>query len=95
MQTIIKSVHFTASKKLTKFAENKVEKFERLNNRIVRAYVTLSQEPDSRPDDKSCEIVLSIPGEDPYVKKTAPSFEEAISLASQAMEKVLRRLKPR
>jgi len=95
MQTIVKSVHFNVSDELHDFTIDKVEKLEKLNNRIVRAHVTLSLEPDSKPENKSCEIILSIPGEDPYLKKTAGSFEESVLQAVEALEKVLRRMKPR
>ena len=95
MQVIIKSTHFKASDHLEKFTRKKVERLENLNGQIIRAHVTLSLEADSDPENKSCEILLSIPGEDPYLKKSASSFEEAVALATDAMEKVLRRKKPR
>lgn len=95
MQTLIKSVHFTAGPELELFATNKMEGLSKLNARIVRAHVTLSLEQGSNPDNKSCEILLSVPGEDPFLKKSATTFEDAITLATVAMEKVLRRMKVR
>ena len=95
MQTIVKSVHFKAGDQLEAFAIEKLERLEKLSDRIIRANVTLSLEPDSESSNKSCEILLSIPGTDPYLKKKAPTFEEAITDAVDALEKVLRRMKPR
>lgn len=95
MQVLIKSTHFKASDQLQEFTRNKMERLENFNNRIVRVHVTLSLESGNDLENKSCEILLSIPGEDPFLKKTAASFEEAVSQASDAMEKVLRRKKPR
>jgi len=95
MQILIKSVHFKAGSDLEQFAIDKIDKLSALNSRIVRAHVTLSLEPGGNPENKSCEILLSLPGEDPFLKKTAGSFEEAISQAVVALEKVLRRMKPR
>lgn len=95
MQVLIKSTHFKASNQLEEFTRKKMERLANFNSRIVRIHVTLSLESGNDPENKSCEIVLSIPGEDPYLKKTAASFEEAASLASDAMEKILRRKKPR
>lgn len=95
MQTLIKSVHFAAGPELELFATKKMEGLSKLNDRIVRAHVTLSLEQGSNPDNKSCELLLSVPGEDPFLKKSAPTFEEAIALAASAMEKVLRRMKVR
>ncbi len=95
MQIIIKSTHFKASEHLEKFTRKKIERLENLNDRIVRAHVTLSLESESDPENKSCEILLSIPGEDPYLKKSAATFEEAVAMATEAMEKVLRRKKER
>jgi len=95
MQILIKSVHFTARPELEQFTQEKIDGLNKLNGKIVRAHVTLSVEPGSSPDNKSCEILLSIPGEDPYLKKTAATFEEAVAMATTAMEKILRRKKPR
>ncbi|HCR55130.1 MAG TPA: RNA polymerase subunit sigma-54 [Cytophagales bacterium] len=95
MQILIKSVHFTARPELEQFTQEKIDGLSKLNGKIVRAHVTLSVEPGSSPDNKSCEILLSIPGEDPYLKKTAATFEEAVAMATTAMEKILRRKKPR
>lgn len=95
MQTLIKSVKFKASSRLEEFTRERVERLGKLNSKIIRVHVTLSLEPDSNPENKSCELLLSIPGEDPFLKKTAGSFEEAVTQAVEAMEKVLRRMKPR
>ncbi len=95
MQTLIKSVHFTARPELEEYTRDKIEGLGKLNNKIIRVHVTLSVEPGSNPENKSCEILLSIPGDDPFLKKTAATFEEAVSMATNAMEQVLRRKKPR
>ncbi|HNP95316.1 MAG TPA: ribosome-associated translation inhibitor RaiA [Cyclobacteriaceae bacterium] len=95
MQIIIKSVHFTAGTDLESYATEKMERLTKFNDQIIRAHVTLSLEPGSSPEKRSCEVLLSIPGEDPYLKKTAATFEEAINQAADALEKVLRRMKPR
>ena len=95
MQTLIKSVHFTARPELEEYTRDKIDGLSKLNSKIIRAHVTLSVEPGSSPENKSCELLLSLPGEDPFLKKTAATFEEAVSLAANAMEKVFRRKKPR
>ena len=95
MQILIKSIHFKASATLEKFVTKRVEQLEQLNNRIVRVHVTLSLESDNAHENKVCELLVSIPGEDPYVKKVSASFEEATTMATSAMEKILRRMKPR
>lgn len=95
MQTLIKSVKFKASDDLEDFVRERVDRLTKLNGKIIRVHVTLSLEPDTKPENKTCEILLSIPGEDPYLKKTAASFEEATTQAVDALEKVLRRMKPR
>lgn len=95
MQVIVKSVHFKAGADLEQYAIEKIERLTKLNDRIIRAHVTLSLDSGSAPDRRSCEVLLSIPGEDPFLKKTASSFEEAINQATDALEKILRRMKPR
>ena len=95
MQILIKSTHFKASEHLEKFTRKKIERLENLSDRIIRVHVTLSLESDNAQENKVCELLVSIPGDDPYLKKSAASFEEAVADATDAMEKVLRRKKPR
>ncbi|GAB1445084.1 MAG: ribosome-associated translation inhibitor RaiA [Cyclobacteriaceae bacterium] len=95
MQVLIKSVRINLQPELEEFIHDKVERLEKLNDRIVRAHVTLSVEQGSSPQNKTCEILLSIPGEDPFLKKTGASFEEAVSEAVTALETLLRRKKVR
>lgn len=95
MQILIRSVRINLRPVLEEFIRDRVARFEKLNDRIVRAHVTLTVEQGSSPKNKSCEILLSIPGEDPFLKKTGASFEEAVSEATTAMERVLRKKKVR
>ncbi len=95
MQILIKSVRINLQPELEEFIRDKVERLEKLNDRIVRAHVTLSVDQGNSPQNKSCEILLSLPGEDPFLKKTGASFEEAVSEATTAMERVLRKKKVR
>ncbi|HOO08630.1 MAG TPA: HPF/RaiA family ribosome-associated protein [Cyclobacteriaceae bacterium] len=95
MQILIKSVQIDLQPQLEGFIRDKVGSLEKFNDRIVRAHVTLSVEQGNSPQNKSCEILLSLPGEDPFLKKTGASFEEAIAGATSAMEELLRRKKVR
>ncbi|CAN5155373.1 hypothetical protein BH20BAC1_BH20BAC1_19450 [soil metagenome] len=79
MKINLQSLHFTASDQLKEFVNEKVSKLENYYERIISADVTLSAEDAKIQENKTCEIRLVIPGNDDFVKKSAESFEEAIS----------------
>lgn len=60
MQTLIKSVHFTARPELEEYTRDKIDGLSKLNSKIIRAHVTLSVEPGSSPENKSCEPLIVI-----------------------------------
>ena len=93
MDIIIQSLGFKAGEGLENFTR---EKLNNLNyDNIVRANVTLYKGPDSNPENNYCEIRLEIPGNDLFVKKSNVHFETAVTEASDALEKMLRKEKGR
>ena len=92
MNITIQSVHFKASDRLKDHVQEKVRKLFDLNERIIRADVTLVED-GTAPKHQHCEIKLSIPGNDLIAKKSAASYELAVSDTVDTLLKTMRRKK--
>lgn len=88
MKINLQTLHFKASDEISQFVEDKVSKLARFDDSIISAEVTLTQEGHS-VDNKICDIRLVVPGNDDLVKKSASTFEEAISLCVEVLQKIL------
>ncbi|MHC1702701.1 MAG: HPF/RaiA family ribosome-associated protein [Tenuifilaceae bacterium] len=87
------SVHFKASSQLEDFVKEKVSKLFDQEGSIIRADVTLFEGASGNPKNQFCEILLSVPGENHFVKKNSENYEKSIMAAVLALQKVLRRKK--
>jgi putative sigma-54 modulation protein len=92
MDIIIQSLGFKASEHLEDYVREKVAKLTP-NDHIVRANVTLFQGPDHATKNDYCEIRLEVPGNDLFVKKSDPSFEQAIDETVNTLQTMLRKAK--
>lgn len=92
MTVNIQSLRFKASEKLQAHVQEKVQKLFDVNDKIIRADVTL-YEDGGAPDKQYCEIKLSVPGHDHIAKKGAPTYEKAVVDAVNTLQKVLRQKK--
>ena len=88
MKINLQSVHFKASDALKSFVEEKVNKLGRFDSSIISAEVTLTEEGGGL-ENKTCDIQLVVPGNDNFVKKSAASFEEAVSDAVNTLQGIL------
>ena len=88
MKITLQSLHFNANDKLKAFAEEKVNKLSRYDASIISAEITLTED-GNKFDNKSCDIRLVVPGNDHLVKKSAPSFEEAIADSVDTLQVIL------
>lgn len=77
MQITTESHHFTADNKLVEFIENKLNKLEKYNSRIVSADVKLRLENTGQIQDKVVEVILHVPGTTLFAKETDKTFEAA------------------
>ncbi|MEO6219543.1 MAG: HPF/RaiA family ribosome-associated protein [Ginsengibacter sp.] len=93
MNITIQTVNFKESKKLTTFINSKVGKLFKQSSELIRADVTLKEGAKNNLTNKWCSIYISHPGENLFVKRNSTSYEESILLATEAMEKILRRRK--
>ncbi|MEO7310692.1 MAG: HPF/RaiA family ribosome-associated protein [Chitinophagaceae bacterium] len=93
MDITIQTVNLKVSKTLTNFVNAKVGKLFKQSPEIIRADVTLKEGAKTSLTNKWCAIYISHPGENEYVKKSSATYQESVLLATEAMEKILRRRK--
>lgn len=87
------SVHFKASQNLEGFVKEKVSKLFEQDATIIRADVTLFEGASGNPKNQFCEILLSVPGENHFIKKNSENYEKSVLAAVSGLQKVLRRKK--
>lgn len=77
MDVIIQSLGFDAAERLKNFTTEKVQTLK--SDQIIRANVKFSLTQDKTEDNKCCEIILEIPGNDMYIKRTTAHFESSVN----------------
>ncbi len=96
MEVNIKSIHFDATEKLQDFINKKVNRLARHHENISNVEVTLSVVKPETSMNKEAGIKISVPQqEDIFASKTANSFEEAVDLGLEALERQLEKIKGR
>ncbi len=93
MEVRIKAIHFDATAKLEEFINKKAQKFARRNEEVTECDVTLEVVKPKTSMNKQASIKLIIPNrEDLFASKIADTFEEAIDLSIDALERQLEKL---
>ena len=96
MEVNIKSIHFDATEKLQDFINKKVNRLARHHENISNVEVTLSVVKPETSMNKEAGIKISVPQqEDIFASKTVNSFEEAVDLCLEALERQLEKIKGR
>ena len=94
MDIRIQAIHFDISEKLTAFINKKAERLARHNVNMTAADFTLKVVKPETAMNKQAIIKLPVPQEPELVAdKTADSFEEAIDLALEALDRQLEKRK--
>jgi len=93
MKVTIQSPQHAVNARLNHFIQKKLDKLELFYDRIIRAEVFLKLVKSSEKSNKIAEILLHIPGEQLVIKKEASSFEAAIDLGVQSLERGLKKTK--
>ena len=93
MQVRIQSVHFDATEKLQQFIEKKVTKLERIYDDLSTAEVVLSVVKPETAENKEAKITLLAPNAEFFASKVSDTFEEAIDLCVEALEKQVKKAK--
>ena len=92
MNIIIQSLGFKASSELEAFVYEKLDKLIN-KDQIVSANVVLFHGASNNPESNYCEIRLEMPGDDPFAKRSSPSFEQAVVDTVEVLQKQLRKAK--
>ena len=93
MRVNVQTPNFVADEKLIQFIEKRLSKLELFYDRIISARVYLKVIKPREKDNKSVEILLSMPGEDIMMKKEAKTFEQGTDLAASSLERQLKKRK--
>lgn len=94
MEVKIKAIHFDVAEKLTSFINKKVERLARHNSAITLADVTLKVVKPETAMNKEALVKITVPQqEDIVATKVADTFEEAIDLCLEAIERQLEKKK--
>ena len=93
MNIKIKTLGFSAKQELTKFVNEKVEKFAHLYDKIISCDVSFNLDKSDTNDNIVCDIRLVIPGNDLIATAQRKTFEEATAQAVEALERQIEKRK--
>lgn len=89
MKVNVHAVNFTVDRKLVDFVQERMDKLEKFYDKIVSSDVFLKVEKTSEKENKIVEIKIHVPGDDFMVKKQCKTFEEAIEISAESLERLL------
>jgi putative sigma-54 modulation protein len=90
MKVQMQSVKFDADKKLIDYIQKRVNKLDKIYERITDGEVIMRVEKSNQIPNKSIEFKINIPGEQLFVKEKSRSFEAA---TDKAVDSLMRQLK--
>jgi putative sigma-54 modulation protein len=93
MKLRIQSINFDATTTLESYINKKSMKLEKFFDEILNLEVYLKVVKPETATNKEAEIKVSIPNVDFFASKTCDSFEEAVDLTLDAVEKQMRKYK--
>jgi putative sigma-54 modulation protein len=93
MKVNVQTPNFVADGKLISFIDRRLSKLEQFYDRIIFADVFLKVQKTSEKQNKTVEVLLSVPGGDLIVKKDAKTFEEGTDNCVHALERQLKKRK--
>lgn len=94
MEITIKAIHFDMSEKLEAFVNKKVEKLARRFDTISGVDVNFKLIKPETAMNKEAGVKVSVPNSpDLFASKTADTFEEALDLSLEAVERQLEKTK--
>ncbi len=94
MDVRIQAIHFDAAEKLVAFINKKADRMARHYPAISGVDVTLKVVKPETAMNKEATIKVTVPQQDDLVAgKTADTFEEAVDLALEALERQLEKRK--
>ena len=89
MKVSVHAVNFTVDKKLVDFVQERLDKLEKYYDKVVSADVFLKVEKTSEKENKIVEVKINVPGDEFLVKKQCKTFEEALELSAESLQRML------
>ncbi|AVM52566.1 putative sigma-54 modulation protein [Bacteroides zoogleoformans] len=89
MEVRIQSIHFDASEQLQAFIQKKVVKLEKFYDDIKKVEVSLKVVKPETAENKEVGVKVVVPNGELYANKVCDTFEEAVDLSLEALEKQL------
>ena len=89
MKVSIHVVGFKFDAKLVAFIQERMDKLEKYYDKVVSSDVYLKVEKTGDKGNKVVEVKVNVPGDDFLVKKQCKTFEEAIELSAESLERSL------
>ena len=93
MDVRIQAIHFDAGERLVAFINKKAERLARHNSAITTVDVKLTVVKPETAMNKEAVVKVTLPQGETVAAKTADSFEEAVDLCLEAIEKQLEKRK--
>ena len=93
MKLRIQSINFDASAQLEAHISKKVSKLEKTFDKVKSIDVYLKVVKPETAENKTAEIKVAAPGVEFFASKTCNSFEEAVDLCVDALEKQIHKHK--
>src|SRR6478609_6047361 len=89
MKVNVQAVNFTVDGKLVDFVQERMDRLEKYYDKIEFSDVFLKVEKTSEKENKVAEIRVHVPGDELLVKKQCKTFEEAVDLSVESLERSL------
>ena len=89
MKVSVNAVNFSVDRKLVVFIQERLTKLEKYYDKVVSADVFLKVEKTSEKENKVVEVKIHVPGDDFMVKKQYRTFEEALEVSAESIERLL------
>ena len=93
MDVRIQSIKFDASEKLVAFINKKAERLQRHYPTIISADFKLTVVKPESANNKQVVVKVAFPGGEYVADKTADTFEEAVDVALEAIDRKMEKSK--
>jgi putative sigma-54 modulation protein len=93
MELRIQSINFEATEQLKAFVGKKIKKLEKFSDNIIQTEVLLKVIKPETAKNKEASVKMNLRNGEAFASKVADTFEEAIDLCTEALEKQIRKTK--
>ena len=93
MELRIQSINFEATEQLKAFVGKKIKKLEKFSDNIIQTEVLLKVIKPETAKNKEASVKINLKNGEAFASKVADTFEEAIDLCAEALEKQILKTK--